>query len=134
MAIVGQQPILASSNPPLQRWEEWDAESTGCGSSACPQHPTTPAPYRASTHLAVGVTGYPPCGSDGRFPFSPLGNVERQHYFPSPLRGVPGFVHDPELVCTQGFEWSALRKRADVGLGLPFNVATSMVLSRTSVA
>jgi hypothetical protein len=36
------------------------------------------------------------------------------------------FVHDPELVCSRGFEWSGLRKRPDVGLRLVSNVATSM--------
>ena len=36
------------------------------------------------------------------------------------------FVHDPELVCSRGFEWSALRKRADVGLRLGTNVVASM--------
>src|SRR5438876_206581 len=36
------------------------------------------------------------------------------------------FVHDPELVCSRGFEWSALRKRADVGLRLGTNVVASV--------
>jgi len=36
------------------------------------------------------------------------------------------FVHDPELVCNRRFEWSALRKHADVGLEPGSNVGTSM--------
>ena len=56
----------------------------------------------------------------GRSRFAPLGKVGRRRC--SPAR----FVHDPELVCSRGFEWSALRKRADVGLGLPINVVASV--------
>src|SRR4051794_18085083 len=58
-------------------------------------------PLRGSTHLAVGVTE-----SGGRARLSPLGTVDRRRY------SLSRFVHDPELVCAQGFKRSALRKHA----------------------
>ena len=62
---------------------------------------------------------------EGRFPFAPLGKGDRR-------RGsLARFVHDPELVCSQRFERSDLRKQSDVGLEPPANVGTSLSRPRT---
>jgi len=76
------------------------------------------APVRGPHPLARRPPGVTESG--GRSRLTPLGNVGNRHH--SPTR----FVHDPELVCSRRFEWSALRKRADVGLEPVTNVATSM--------
>jgi hypothetical protein len=107
----------------LRRGEERDAEGTCCDEqrvtsdthalSRKGQHPL------ASVQRPPGVTE-----SGGRSRLSPLGTVASRHR--APIR----FVHTPELVCNRSFEWSALRKHADVGLESTSNVATSMACPR----
>jgi len=84
------------------------------------RHPTTPWPVRAGTRLATGVTE-----PDGHFWLAPLANGARRHY------SLARFVHDPELVCNQRFDCTALRKHAAVGLEPPSNVVASLICPRS---
>src|SRR3982750_3890409 len=96
----------------------------GCAASAwaalaAHAHPSHGvAPVRGQHPLGLAAWGV--TEPDGRFRLSPLGTVNRRRCF------LARFVHAPELVFNQGFEWSALRKRADVGLKPPANVVASV--------